>query len=64
VDWDTQLAEKHGRLNACGLYDLERQPRPVAEEYQKLIREFGRIAALTHGEMFEFTGRDAMPPTV
>ena len=64
VDWDTQLSEKHGRLNACGLYTLDRQPRPVAAEYQKLICEFGQIAALTHGEMFEFTDRDAMPPTV
>jgi beta-glucosidase/6-phospho-beta-glucosidase/beta-galactosidase len=55
VDWDTQLSEKHGRVNACGLYDMERRPRPVAGEYQKLIREFGRITALAHGDMFEFT---------
>jgi hypothetical protein len=58
------LSENHGHVNACGLYDLDRHPRPVAAEYQKLIREFGQIAALTHGEMFEFTDRDAMPPTV
>jgi beta-glucosidase/6-phospho-beta-glucosidase/beta-galactosidase len=64
VDWDTQLAEKNGRVNACGLYDLARDPRPVAGEYQKLIREFGRIAALSHGEMFELTDREAVPPTV
>ncbi len=51
-------------MNACGLYDLDRNPRPVAAEYQKLIREFGRIAALAHGEMFELTDRDAMRPTV
>ena len=64
IDWDTQLAEKHDRLNACGLYDLDRNPRPVAAEYRKLIREFGRIAALSHGEMFEFTDRPATTPTV
>jgi beta-glucosidase/6-phospho-beta-glucosidase/beta-galactosidase len=64
IDWDTQLAEKHGRVNACGLYDMDRNPRPVAAEYGKLIREFGRIAALSHGEMFELTDRDAVPPTV
>jgi beta-glucosidase/6-phospho-beta-glucosidase/beta-galactosidase len=64
LDWDTQLAEKNGRLNASGLYDLDRNPRPVALEYQKLIREFGGISALSHGEMFEFTDRDAVPPTV
>jgi beta-glucosidase/6-phospho-beta-glucosidase/beta-galactosidase len=55
VDWDTQLAEKHGRVNACGLYDMERRPRAVAAEYQKLIKEFGRITALAHGDMFELT---------
>jgi beta-glucosidase/6-phospho-beta-glucosidase/beta-galactosidase len=59
MDWDTQLAEKHGRVNACGLYDLERRPRPVAAEYKKLIREFGRITAVAHGELFEVTDRAA-----
>jgi beta-glucosidase/6-phospho-beta-glucosidase/beta-galactosidase len=59
VDWDTQLSEKHGRVNECGLYDMERRPRAVAHEYQKLIREFGRITALAHGELFEVTDRMA-----
>jgi beta-glucosidase/6-phospho-beta-glucosidase/beta-galactosidase len=59
VDWDTQLAEKHGRVNACGLYDTERRPRQVAIEYQKLIREFKDITALAHGEMFEVTHKNA-----
>ncbi len=30
VDWDVELAEQRGRVNACGLYDLDRNPRPVA----------------------------------
>jgi beta-glucosidase/6-phospho-beta-glucosidase/beta-galactosidase len=60
VDWDTQLAEKHGRVNACGLYDMDRRPRPVAAEYRKLIREFGSITSLAHGEMFEVTDREAV----
>jgi beta-glucosidase/6-phospho-beta-glucosidase/beta-galactosidase len=62
VDWDTQLAERHGRVNACGLYDLDRRPRPVADEYRKLIREFGRITMLAHAEMFELTERAAREP--
>src|SRR4051794_13019741 len=33
VDWDIQLAEKRGTVNACGLYDMERRPRPVAAAY-------------------------------
>ena len=59
VDWDVQLAEKRGHVNQCGLYDLDRQPHPVAAEYKKLIQEFGRITALAHGEMFEVTRRPA-----
>jgi len=55
MDWDTQLSERHSRINACGLYDMDRRPRPVAAEYKKLIREFGRITALAHGELFEIT---------
>jgi beta-glucosidase/6-phospho-beta-glucosidase/beta-galactosidase len=61
MDWDTQLTEKHGRVNACGLYDLERNPRPVAAAYKQLIAEFGNITAMAHGEMFEITRRDATP---
>jgi beta-glucosidase/6-phospho-beta-glucosidase/beta-galactosidase len=59
VDWDTQLAEKNHRVNECGLYDMDRRPRPVAAEYKKLIREFGRITAVAHGELFEVTDRPA-----
>ena len=28
IDWDIQLAKKAGTVNACGLYDLDRKPRP------------------------------------
>ena len=55
LDWDTQLTEKHDRVNACGLYDMERRPRPVAAAYKQLIKEFENITALAHGEMFEVT---------
>jgi beta-glucosidase/6-phospho-beta-glucosidase/beta-galactosidase len=59
LDWDTQLAEKNGRVNRCGLYDLERKPRPVAAAYKALLKEFTSITALAHGEMFELTRRAA-----
>jgi beta-glucosidase/6-phospho-beta-glucosidase/beta-galactosidase len=61
MDWDTQLTEKNGRVNACGLYDLNRNPRPVAGAYKQLIQEFGNITAMAHGEMFEITRRHATP---
>jgi hypothetical protein len=63
IDWDTQLCERNRRINECGLYDLERRPRPVAGAYRDLIREFWNITALAHGEMFEVTSRHAKQPS-
>jgi beta-glucosidase/6-phospho-beta-glucosidase/beta-galactosidase len=59
VDWDTELAEQNGRVNACGLYDLNRKPRPVEEAYRSLLREFGQMTVVPHGEMLELTDRPA-----
>jgi hypothetical protein len=39
VDWDTALRETNGRVNAVGLYDLDRNIRPVGKAYQKLIAD-------------------------
>ncbi len=60
LDWDSQLGKKLGHVNECGLYDLNRQPRPVAEAYRALLKEFGQITIVPHGEMFEVTSRPAM----
>ena len=40
VDWDTALRESNGRVNPLGLYDLERNIRPVGRAYQALIAEW------------------------
>src|SRR6266576_2681868 len=60
MDWDTQLTEQNRRVNECGLYDLDRRPRPTAAAYKALIQEFGNITAMAHGEMFEVTDRPAV----
>jgi beta-glucosidase/6-phospho-beta-glucosidase/beta-galactosidase len=60
VDWNIQLAAKQGTVNPCGLYDMNRQPRPVAAAYRQLLEEFDRITALAHGEMFELTQKPAV----
>lgn len=60
IDWDLGLSKKEGHVNACGLYDLQRQPRPVAHSYRELLQEFGQITIVPHGEMFEVTSRPAM----
>ena len=59
VDWHIGLAEKKGIVNACGLYDMNRKPRPVAEAYKMLLQNFGQITIVPHGEMLEITDRPA-----
>ncbi|MGI4833255.1 MAG: family 1 glycosylhydrolase [Janthinobacterium lividum] len=59
VDWDTGLAKKNGVVNACGLYDLDRKPRPVAAAYKALLQEYGQITIVPHGELFEITDQPA-----
>jgi len=59
IDWDTGLAKKNNTVNPCGLYDLNRMPRPVAAAYRMLLEEYGQITIFPHGELFEVTGREA-----
>lgn len=59
IDWDCGLAQKNNTVNACGLYDLQRQPRPVAAAYRMLLEEFGQITIVPHGEVFEITDQKA-----
>ncbi|MEZ0607253.1 family 1 glycosylhydrolase [Fibrella sp. WM1] len=59
IDWDTGLAEENNRVNACGLYDLNRKPRPVADAYKMLLKEFGQITIVPYGQMLEITDRPA-----
>jgi beta-glucosidase/6-phospho-beta-glucosidase/beta-galactosidase len=55
IDWETGLAEKKGTVNACGLFDLDRKPRLVADAYKLLLQEYGQITIVPHGELFEVT---------
>ncbi len=41
VNWNSALAGDHGVVNPVGLFDLQRQPRPVAAAYRELLVEFG-----------------------
>jgi len=59
IDWETGLAEQKGTVNACGLYDLDRKPRPVADAYKMLLQEYGQITIVPHGELFEVTNAPA-----
>ncbi len=43
VDWDTALREDNGHVNPLGLYDLDRNIRPVGEAYKTIIREWSDV---------------------
>lgn len=43
VDWDSALRENAGRVNALGLYDLNREIRPVGVAYRKLIESWRAV---------------------
>jgi beta-glucosidase/6-phospho-beta-glucosidase/beta-galactosidase len=38
VDWDSALRVEAGNVNACGLYDLDRRPRPVSAAFRELVK--------------------------
>jgi beta-glucosidase/6-phospho-beta-glucosidase/beta-galactosidase len=40
VDWDSALRNDAGNVNALGLYDLQRNIRPVGEAYKNLIKQW------------------------
>jgi hypothetical protein len=43
VDWDIALREQHHRVNPRGLFDLDRNVRPVGETYRQLIADWGEV---------------------
>lgn len=46
IDWDTALREDNGTVNPLGLYDLNRQIRPVGVAYKKLIEQWRKLLPL------------------
>ena len=43
VDWDTGLRENNNHVNPLGLYDLDRNIRPVGKAYKKIITEWREV---------------------
>lgn len=43
VDWCSALRENAGRVNSLGLYDLDRNERPVGRAYRELIRAWAPV---------------------
>jgi len=43
VDWDTALRQNNNNVNPLGLYDLDRNIRPVGRAYQQLIADWRQV---------------------
>jgi beta-glucosidase len=43
IDWDTALREVNNRVHKVGLYDLDRNIRPVGRAYRKLIDDWREL---------------------
>ncbi len=43
MDWDTALRENNQNVNPLGLYDLNRNIRPVGEAYKQLIKDWRQV---------------------
>ena len=43
MDWDTALRENNSNINPLGLYDLNRQIRPVGKAYKTLISDWCEV---------------------
>lgn len=56
VDWDVALREYNGTVNPLGLYDLDRNIRPVGEAYRKLVDKWRDILPIEsvclHSELY------------
>jgi hypothetical protein len=59
VDWDSALVLQRGVVNPLGLYDLGRQPRPVATAYKDLVHRFAAEPLLPYGSVLGFTAGGA-----
>jgi beta-glucosidase/6-phospho-beta-glucosidase/beta-galactosidase len=63
VDWEGWLLKKEGRVVPCGLYTLDRKPRPVCREFRRLIREYSHLPILKENPLFGIgDGAAARPP--
>ena len=51
IDWDTALREANHRVNPLGLYDLDRNIRPVGRAYQRLIGQWRNLPLLPYGPL-------------
>jgi beta-glucosidase/6-phospho-beta-glucosidase/beta-galactosidase len=64
VDWEGWLQKREGAVVPCGLYDLDRRPRPVCAEFKKLVREFAHLPIIRQNPIFGIGSGDGFEPPV
>jgi beta-glucosidase/6-phospho-beta-glucosidase/beta-galactosidase len=55
VDWDIGIGQALGNVNPVGLYDLNRDPRPVAQAYQYLVKMYRNEPLLVGAELLSLS---------
>ena len=56
VDWDIKLREIRGHVVENGLYDLDRQPHPVAQSFKDMISRYRNLPLLSAFAMGSMVG--------
>jgi beta-glucosidase/6-phospho-beta-glucosidase/beta-galactosidase len=51
VDWNIGLSRSLGNVNPVGLFDLNRDPRPVAQAYLQLVQLFNSESLVTNADV-------------
>jgi beta-glucosidase/6-phospho-beta-glucosidase/beta-galactosidase len=52
VDWEGWMLKQEGKAVPCGLYTLDRKPRPVCAEFKRLVREYRHLPILRQNPVF------------
>jgi beta-glucosidase/6-phospho-beta-glucosidase/beta-galactosidase len=55
VDWSVGLSKAEGNVNPVGLFDLNRNPRPVAQAYRQLLNLFGNEPLLPDSDVLQLS---------
>jgi hypothetical protein len=56
VDWNIGLSKPLGNVNPVGLFDLNRDPRPVAQAYQHLVHLFNSESLMPNSDVKDLDG--------
>ena len=64
VDWDVALRQNNGTVNPLGLYDLDRNVRPVGRAYKQLIADWRGVLPTQSGCLIPPIATPGDPETI